>query len=84
MLIEGKEILRRKLKQLKITLNERSINELVNYFKLNTSLDLFYRVGISSIDNTMLKKFATSRSNALVSYIKNKITRKKGNAKETR
>ena len=81
--IEGKEILRRKLKQLKITLNERSINELVNYFKLNTSLDLFYRVGISSIDNTMLKKFATSRSNALVSYIKNKITRKKGLAKET-
>jgi GTP pyrophosphokinase len=80
---EGKEILRRKLKQLKITLNESSINELVNYFKLNTSLDLFYRVGIGSIDNTMLKKFATSRSNALVSYIKNKITRKKGIAKET-
>ena len=39
---EGKEILRRKLKQLKITLNEASINELVNYFKLKTSLDLFY------------------------------------------
>ena len=80
---EGKEILRRKLKQLKITLNERSINELVQYFKLHTSLDLFYRVGISSIDNTMLKKFATSRSNALVSYIKNKITRTKGPTKET-
>jgi guanosine-3',5'-bis(diphosphate) 3'-pyrophosphohydrolase len=75
--IDGKEILRRKLKQLKITLNERSINELVNYFKLSTSLDLFYRVGIGSIDNTMLKNFATSRSNALVSYIKNKITRTK-------
>ena len=80
---EGKEILRRKLKQLKITLNERSINELVNYFKLNTSLDLFYRVGIGSIDNTMLKKFAASRSNALVSYIKNKITRTKAPTKET-
>jgi guanosine-3',5'-bis(diphosphate) 3'-pyrophosphohydrolase len=79
--IDGKEILRRKLKQLKITLNERSINELVNYFKLNTSLDLFYRVGIGSIDNTMLKNFATSRSNALVSYIKNKITRTKSVAK---
>mgnify|MGYP001124630913 FL=1 len=81
--IEGKEILRRKLKQLKITLNERSINELVNYFKLNTSLDLFYRVGISSIDNTMLKSFATSRSNVLVSYIKNKITRTKTPTKES-
>ena len=80
--VDGKEILRRKLKQLKITLNERSINELVNYFKLNTSLDLFYRVGIGSIDNTMLKSFAASRSNALVSYIKNKITRTKSATKE--
>jgi len=80
--VDGKEILRRKLKQLKITLNERSINELVNYFKLTTSLDLFYRVGIASIDNTMLKSFAASRSNALVSYIKNKITRTKGTNKE--
>ena len=72
---EGKEILRRKLKQLKVTLNEKSVNELVNYFKLNTSLDLFFRVGNGNIDNTMLKNFANSRSNALVSYIKNKIRR---------
>jgi GTP diphosphokinase / guanosine-3',5'-bis(diphosphate) 3'-diphosphatase len=70
---EGKEILRRKLKQLKIALNENSINELVSYFKLNTSLDLFYRVGIGTIDNTKLKAFASSRSNAFVSYFKNKI-----------
>ena len=80
---DGKEILRRKLKQLKISLNEKSINELVSYFNLNTSLDLFYRVGISSIDNTMLKSFAASRSNALVSFIKNKITRNKGLIKES-
>ena len=70
---EGKEILRRKLKQLKIVLNESSINEMVSYFKLNTSLDLFYRVGIGSIDNTKLKAFAASRSNVFVSYFKNKI-----------
>lgn len=70
---EGKEILRRKLKQLKISLNEKSINELVNYFKLKTSLDLFYRVGISTIDNKMLKDFASSRSNVFVSFIKSKI-----------
>ncbi|MEZ4796742.1 MAG: RelA/SpoT family protein [Flavobacteriaceae bacterium] len=70
---DGKEILRRKLKQLKITLNEKSVNELVNYFKLKTSLDLFYRVGIGSIDNKMLKDYASSRSNAFVSYIKSKI-----------
>ncbi|MBC2845679.1 RelA/SpoT family protein [Winogradskyella flava] len=70
---EGKEILRRKLKQLKITLNEKSVNELVSYFKLKTSLDLFYRVGIGTIDNPKLKAFASSRSNALMTYIKSKI-----------
>ena len=79
---DGKEILRRKLKQLKITLNEKSVNEMVNYFKLKTSLDLFYRVGLGTIDNGMLKSYASSRSNALVSYFKNKITRKPDTPKD--
>lgn len=79
---EGKEILRRKLKQLKINLNEKSVNELVNYFKLKTSLDLFYRIGIGTIDNKMLKEFAASRSNALMSFIKDKIRRKQTVTKE--
>lgn len=71
--VEGKEILRRKLKQLKINLDEKSINEMVVFFKLKTSLDLFYRVGIGSIDNPMLKDFASSRSGVIMSYIKSKI-----------
>lgn len=79
---DGKEILRRKLKQLKITLNEDSVNELVSYFKLKTSLDLFYRVGLGTIDNTMLKNYAASRSNALMTYIKSKISRKPNIKKE--
>jgi len=70
---DGKEILRRKLKQLKISLDEKSINEMVNYFKLKTSLDLFYRVGIGTIDNKMLKEYSASRSNMFMSYIKSKI-----------
>lgn len=70
---EGKEILRRKLKQLKISLDEKSINEMVVHFKLKTSLDLFYRAGVGTIDNPMLKDYANSRSNAFMSYIKNKI-----------
>ncbi len=70
---EGKEILRRKLKQLKISLDEKSINEMVVHFKLKTSLDLFYRIGVGTIDNSMLKDYANSRSNAFMSYIKNKI-----------
>lgn len=70
---EGKEMLRRKLRQLRITLSESVVNQLVVYFKLKTSLDLFFRVGIGTIDNQMLKAFAASRNNALISFFKGKI-----------
>jgi GTP pyrophosphokinase len=73
--VEGKEILRRKLRSQKINLNEDTINKLVVFFKLKTSLDLFYRVGIGAIDNQMLKDFAASYSNAFITFFKNKIKR---------
>ena len=72
---EGKEVLTRKLKHLKIDLNEKVVNELVTFFKLRTSQDLFYRVGIGSIDNPMLKEFIHKRNNAFVSFFKNRIKR---------
>lgn len=72
---DGKELLTRKLKHLKVNLNESVVNELVNFFKLKTSLDLFYRVGIGSIDNQQLKDFAAQKSNTLINFFKNKIKR---------
>jgi GTP pyrophosphokinase len=70
---EGKAILARKLRAQKIPFNEKTINELVIFCKLKTSLDLFYRVGVGTVDNQKLKDYAASRSNALVSFFKNKI-----------
>ena len=70
---DGKEILRRKLKSLKINLDDKTINQLIQFYKVKTSLDLFYRVGAGIIDNKLLKDFAASRTNVLVSFIKNKI-----------
>lgn len=72
---EGKEILRRKLKSQKIALNEDSINKMVVFLKLKTSLDLFYRIGIGAIDNQMIKDFTSSYNNAFISFFKNKIRR---------
>lgn len=72
---DGKEILRRKLKSQKITLNEDTVNKLVTFFKLKTSLDLFYRVGIGVIDNERIKDFASSYHNAFLNFFKNKIRR---------
>ena len=79
---EGKELLTRKLKHLKITLNESVVNELVNYFKLKTSLDLFYRVGIGAIENQQLKDYAAQKSNTLINFFKNKIKRGHSNNPE--
>lgn len=73
---DGKEILIRKLRHLKINFNENTLNELVNFFKLQTSLDLFYRVGIGTIENQQLKDFAAQKSNTLVNFFKKTITRK--------
>jgi len=77
---DGREVLTRKLKHLKITLNESTINELVNFFKLKTSLDLFYRVGVGSIDNQQLKDYAAQKSNTLINFFKNKIKRSNSTA----
>ena len=67
---DGKELLTRKLRHLKVTLNEATVNELVVYFKLKTSLDLFYRVGIGTIDNQQLKDFAAQKSSTLMNFFK--------------
>ena len=72
---DGKELLERKLRHLKITLNETSVNELVNFFKLNTSLELFYKAGIGAIENQQLKDYAAQKSNTLVNFFKKTIKR---------
>jgi GTP diphosphokinase / guanosine-3',5'-bis(diphosphate) 3'-diphosphatase len=79
---EGKEILSRKLKHLKITLSESVVNELVNFFKLKTSLDLFYRVGVGAIENQQLKDYAAQKSNTFINFFKNKIKRSASTANE--
>ena len=72
---EGKEILRRKLKQLKISFNENNINKIQTFFNLQTSLDLFYRIGIGTIDNSDLKKYANSQ-NAIIKFFRRKVSDK--------
>ncbi|MDT7831705.1 RelA/SpoT family protein [Flavobacteriaceae bacterium S356] len=72
---EGKAILARKLRHLKINFDEKVINELVLFFKLKTSFDLFFRIGNGAIDNTQLKSFVSQRNNAFISFFKNRLKR---------
>lgn len=79
---EGKELLTRKLKSLKITISETVVNEMVNFFKLKTSLDLFYRIGIGAIDNQQLKDYAAQKSNSFINFFKSKMKRAPNTADE--
>jgi len=67
---EGKEILRRKLKPLKITLNDKTIQQMLDYFKFENSQDLYYRIGIGTVDNKKLKEFANEYNNTLLNFFK--------------
>jgi GTP pyrophosphokinase len=72
---EGKAILQRKLRHLKIGFNEKIVNELSTYLNLKTSFDLFYRIGNGAIDNKQLKSFAAQRNNRILSFFKTKLRR---------
>ncbi len=72
---EGKAILTRKLRHLKIAFNDKTINELVNFFKLRTSFDLYFRVGNGAIDNTQLKAFVSQRNSKILNFFKTKLRR---------
>ena len=72
---EGKAILTRKLRHLKIPFNEKTINELVIFFKIKTSFDLFFRIGNGAIDNTNLKAYVAQRNSTFLNFFKTKLRR---------
>ncbi len=70
---DGKEILRRKLKSLKIPLNDKTIRQMLLFFKFENSQDLYYRIGIGSMDNKKLKAFANDYNNTLLNFFKRRV-----------
>jgi guanosine-3',5'-bis(diphosphate) 3'-pyrophosphohydrolase len=79
---EGKAILQRKLRHLKIPFNEKTVNELVAYFEIRTSFDLFFRCGNGAIDNTQLKGYLSQRNSSILNFFKNKLRRRSPSQKE--
>lgn len=67
---EGKEILKRKLKQLKFSFNDNILNKLQVFLNLRTTQDLFYGVGVGSIDNLELKRFAKAQNSRIIKFFR--------------
>ena len=80
---DGKESLRRKLKHLKIKLNDKSTAYLLRYFNLNNSLDLFYRIGLGTIDNKQLKSFYNEYNSSFLNFFKKRIRKNNLKPKST-
>jgi guanosine-3',5'-bis(diphosphate) 3'-pyrophosphohydrolase len=57
---DGKEILERKMKSLKITYNSENIHKLSYYFKLASTQDLFFNIAKGLIDMKDLKEYQQS------------------------
>jgi len=70
--LDGKEILERKLRQLKIKLDDKVSGQMMKFFKINASNDLFYRIGTGSIDNKQIKNFANDY-NSYIGFFKRRI-----------
>ncbi|MBB2950470.1 MULTISPECIES: RelA/SpoT family protein [Sphingobacterium] len=60
---DGKEILERKLKTLKITYNTDNINKIANFLKFPSSQDLFYNVAKGLVDIKQLREFVAHEKN---------------------
>ncbi|MFL2618747.1 MAG: RelA/SpoT family protein [Candidatus Marisimplicoccus sp.] len=71
--IEGKEILRRKLKHFKIKLDDKISTSMMKFFNINASNDLFFSVGNGTIDNKKIKKFVTDYNRSFIGFIKRRI-----------
>lgn len=55
----GKETIKRRFKNWKVTYNDESINKLLKYYKLNNSIDFYYLVSKEKLDLTEIKEILT-------------------------
>jgi len=54
---EGKNILKKRLDGMDVPMNQSNLDEIVTFYKLNSSLDLFYDIAIKKTDLRELKDF---------------------------
>ncbi len=69
----GKEIAERKLRHLKVKLDRKTETELIKFFNVKTSLDLYFKFGSRSILNSQIKEFVKAKNAGWYEIIKRKI-----------
>lgn len=67
----GQEILKRKMRTLKMEFSDKMLVKMQQFFKVKTTQDLFYKVGHEEIDNKKLREFKETQTNTFVKYLRN-------------
>ncbi|KPQ13050.1 MAG: GTP pyrophosphokinase RelA [Algoriphagus marincola HL-49] len=67
-IVDGREIVQRKLKQMKMEFSSEIVEKLRAYFELKTANDFYYKVGKGIIDPTTIKSFKDFRENQKLKY----------------
>ena len=73
---DGKESIERKLRHLKIKLNNKVETEMIKFFQLSSSLELYFQIGVGAIDNKQIKDFVNLRGTGWYQTIRNKFNSK--------
>ena len=81
---KGKELAERKLRHLRIKLNNNTEIELIKHFKSSSTLDLFYQFGNGEISNSDIKEFVKLKNAGWYQSIKNRIYKNRIISKPTR
>ena len=64
---DGREIVQRKLKQMKMEFNSENVEKLRAFFELKTANEFYYRIGKGIIDATLIKSFKEFKENLKLS-----------------
>ena len=81
---QGKELAERKLRHLRIKLNNNTEIELIKHFKSSSTLDLFYQFGNGEISNSDIKEFVKLKNAGWYQSIKNRIYKNRIISKPTK
>lgn len=76
---EGKEILKRKLRHIKVTLDHNTENEMLKYFNLKNSLDMYYMFGVGALNNKHIRSYVNTKNQGWYGLLKRKIYNKESN-----
>ena len=81
---KGKELAERKLRHLRIKLNNSTEIELIKHFKSRSTQDLFYQFGNGEISNSDIKEFVKLKNSGWYQSIKNRIYKNRIISKPTK